>query len=175
MIRDYFLRTDRVGFSTWSLESIKLAELLWGNEDVTRLICASGKFTKEDIVQRLNQEIKNEERYGIQYWPIFDLATDTFIGCCGLRPHKPGEFELGFHLRPEYWGQGYAVEAANAVIQHAFTVLKADMLFAGHNPNNTNSKKVLKKLGFIYIGDEYYEPTKLYHPSYKLRKPSYNI
>jgi len=45
--------------------------------------------------------------------------------------------------------------------------LDANGLFAGHNPNNTNSRKVLEKLGFTYVGDEFYEPTGLYHPSYK--------
>ncbi len=48
--------------------------------------------------------------------------------------------------------------------------MKADALFAGHNPHNTESAKVLRKLGFHYIGDEFYEPTGLYHPSYELKQ-----
>jgi len=46
--------------------------------------------------------------------------------------------------------------------------LDTESLFAGHNPNNTASQKVLSKLGFKYIGDEFYKPTGLYHPSYQL-------
>ena len=46
--------------------------------------------------------------------------------------------------------------------------LNATAIFAGHNPKNTASCYVLEKLGFQYIGDEYYEPTGLYHPSYEL-------
>lgn len=53
-------------------------------------------------------------------------------------------------------------------IIYGFEILKADKLFAGHNPNNKASQKVLQKLGFVYIGDEFYEPTGLYHPSYEL-------
>ena len=79
------------------------------------------------------------------------------------------EYEIGFHFRPEFWGQRYASEAANAVIDYAFRVLKADKLFAGHNPNNVASRKTLLSLGFAYIGDEFYEPTGLQHPSYELK------
>lgn len=117
-----------------------LAQLLWGNPQVTKYICASGKFTENDIAHRLDTEIFNETKYHVQYWSLFELATDDFIGCCGLRPHGEKEYKMGFHLRPTLWGQGYAQEAAIAVINYAFTTLKAKKLFAGHNPNNVKSK-----------------------------------
>lgn len=166
--RVYFMKTDRIGFSKWN-QDIELAKTLWGNPDVTRFICASGHFSEEDIQNRLATEIENENKYQVQYWPIFDLCSDALIGCCGLRPYKEKQYEMGFHLRPEFWGKGYAAEAANAVIDYAFQHLHADGLFAGHNPKNVASKKVLSKLGFVYIGDEFYVPTGLYHPSYELK------
>lgn len=107
--------------------------------------------------------------YHVEYWPIFEATVSKFIGCCGLRPHKEKEYEVGFHLLPEFWGQGYASEAAAAVIRYAFAVLGAEKLFAGHNPQNVRSQKLLKELGFTYIGDEFYEPTGLDHPSYELK------
>ena len=172
MKRAFFLKTDRVGFSKWGSDDMELAKSLWGNPKVTKYICASGIFSTDDIINRLNTEIANEAAYQVQYWPIFELTTTALIGCSGLRPYARNEYEIGFHLRPEFWGQGYAAEAANAVIEYAFTTLKAKRLFAGHNTNNSNSRKVLSKLGFTYIGDEFYEPTGLYHPSYELSFPN---
>lgn len=169
MTRTFHLKTDRIGFSKWTYEDGALAELLWGNPEVTKFICASGVFSKEDIAARLSKEIDNDRKSGVQYWPIFELETNELIGCCGLRPYTETMYEIGFHLRPEFWGQGYAIEAANAAIDYAFTVLKTEGLFAGHNPKNVGSKKVLGKLGFQYVGDEFYAPTGLYHPSYELR------
>lgn len=169
MERDYFMTTERIGFSEWQEVDIKLAELLWGEPDVTKLICSSGKFSEEDIADRLKKEINNGTQFHVQYWPIFERTSGELIGCCGLRPYSENEYELGFHLRQKFWRQGYAVEAATAVIEYAFAVLKAKRLFAGHNPRNIASAKVLRKLGFTYIGDELYEPTGLYHPSYELR------
>ena len=170
MDRTYFLKTDRIGFSKWCDEDLPLAKLLWGDPKVTRYICASGSFSQQDIENRLKTEWENNAQFGIQYWPIFTLNSNELIGCCGLRPRGEKQYELGFHLRPQFWGQGIAVEAARAVVVYAFDVLQAESLFAGHNPLNVNSAKVLKKLGFSYVGDEFYAPTGLNHPSYTLEK-----
>lgn len=50
----------------------------------------------------------------------------------------------------------------------AFETLHVDGLFAGHNPDNPTSKHILGKLGFRYIGDEFYAPTGMHHPSYMM-------
>ena len=164
----YFLRTQRLGFRTWTAADLDLAFGLWGDADVTRLI--GGPFSRERVQQRLAQEIANQAAHGLQYWPMFLPANDEHVGCCGLRPY-PSElrvYELGFHLRRIYWGQGLAVEAARAVIEYALTTLGAAGLFAGHHPANEASRRVLIKLGFHYTHDEFYPPTGLNHPSYWL-------
>lgn len=170
MERDYFLNTERIGFSRWTTADRGLAELLWGDEKVTHYICSSGRFSQEDIIARLELEIRNDAEHHVQYWPVFELSTGKLIGCCGLRPFGPKTYEIGFHLRPEFWHKGYAAEAAGAVINYAFSVLHADALYAGHHPDNHASRRILQKLGFRYIGDNYYQPTGLYHPSYELKR-----
>ena len=54
MNRDYFLQTKRIGFSKWTDAVLPLARQLWGDPDVTRLICASGRFTPREQRYRLN-------------------------------------------------------------------------------------------------------------------------
>ncbi len=164
------METERIGFSKWKSSDRKLADLLWGDTDVTHFICASGVFTQQDIKNRLDTEIQNDTKYRIQYWPIFELSNSELIGCCGLRPCKDEQyiFEIGFHLRKKYWGNGFASEAAHAVIRYAFSSLSAKELRAGHHPENVASRKLLTKLGFQYVTDCYYAPTGLYHPSYLL-------
>lgn len=51
---------------------------------------------------------------------------------------------------------------------YAFNTLGVKGLFAGHNPANEASRRLLEKLGFRYTHDEYYPPTGLNHPSYRL-------
>ena len=167
-MKQYFMTTERLGFSVWEKDDLPLAQKLWGDPKVTALICASGVFSADDIKNRLEAEIANNEKYGIQYWPVFELETGELAGCCGLRPKSDGVFEIGFHLRPDFWGKEIAVEAAGAVLDRAFGKLGAASVFAGHNPKNVRSARVMKKLGFRYIGDEFYAPTGLYHPSYMI-------
>ncbi len=167
-MRSYFMRTSRLGFSLWSADGLALAMGLWGDPRVTRLI--GGPFSRPWVRDRLAREIATQAALGFQYWPIFRLADDAHVGCCGLRPVPDGDgiLELGFHLRPEHWGQGFATESARAVIERAFTMGAAATLIAGHHPENLASRNVLERLGFRFTRTELYPPTGLDHPSYTL-------
>lgn len=171
-MRRYFMESRRIGFSCWTVEDEALALLLWGDPDVSRYICASGVFTHDEILSRLSLEVERGERLGVQYWPIFELSTGELIGCCGLRPYGDieGAFEIGFHLRPGFWRRGLAREAAERVIEYAFSCINAKELHAGHNPKNTASQALLLKIGFVPTGEEFYPPTGLMHPSYVMKK-----
>jgi RimJ/RimL family protein N-acetyltransferase len=168
--RAYFLTTVRLGFGHWLTNDLPLAHQLWGNSEVTSLI--GGPFTDEQIEQRLTGEIATMSAYNVQYWPIFLLENGQLAGCAGLRPYRLEQriYELGFHLRPEYWGRGLAQEAGRAIIAWAFEKLGAEALFAGHHPANSASQRVLTKLGFEFTHTELYPPTGLEHPSYLLRR-----
>ncbi|HWY49385.1 MAG TPA: GNAT family N-acetyltransferase [Bryobacteraceae bacterium] len=172
--RDYFLTSERLGFDHWSTADLPLAHQLWANAAVTSLI--GGPFTDEQIEQRLDREITSMNASGVQYWPIFLLENDQHAGCAGLRPYRLDQhiYELGFHLRPEYWGRGLAQEAGQAVIAFAFENLGAEALFAGHHPANSASRRVLSKLGFQFTHDEFYPPTGLTHRSYLLTRRDYS-
>ena len=174
-MRSYFMGTPRLGFSTWSDADRDLAIALWGDAQVTALI--GGPFTLAQVEERLAREIRTQAELGFQYWPLFRLADDAHVGCCGLRPvpGRDGVLELGFHLRTEHWGQGFATESARAAIGYAFTTIGASALVAGHNPRNTASSRVLQRLGFRYSHDEFYAPTGLRHPSYELTADEHRL
>ncbi|PEU51092.1 GNAT family N-acetyltransferase [Priestia megaterium] len=175
-MREYFLKTERLGFSTWNSDDIKYANSLWGDENVTKFIVANGKMSVNQIQKRLDKEIEMYLQNNIQYWPVFLLQINELVGCCGIRPYNTQDkiLEFGIHLKPLYWGQGIAQEAAQAVIGYAFNSLGVNGLFAGHNPKNKDSARLLKKLGFKYTHEEFYKPTGLQHPSYLLTKEDYS-
>lgn len=128
----------------------ELAVSLWGDPRVTALIDARGALDRGAVQERLQSEIELHERSGVQYWPMFLVDTGELVGCAGLRPRDVEErvYQLGFHLCARSWGQGLATEAAMAVASFALRELGATALFAGHNPKNTASARVLAKLGF---------------------------
>lgn len=171
----FSLQGERVGLRRWALADFPLAMTLWGDPEVTRWIDARRQLSEAQVRERLLQEIAMQDAHGIQYWPVFLLDSGDLIGCCGLRPYRPDERveELGVHLRPPYWGKGYASETARVVIAHAFGERKLQALFAGHHPHNDASRGLLLKLGFRHTHDEYYAPTGLQHPSYLLTREEF--
>ncbi|CUB57026.1 Acetyltransferase (GNAT) family protein [Bacillus subtilis] len=56
-------------------------------------------------------------------------------------------------LDPEYWGNGYASEAAKASIQYAKEMMNVKRIIARVKVANENSKKLLRNLGFTYTHD----------------------
>ena len=170
--------TERLVFATWTDADADAAWSLWGDARVTRLIAAV-PWTREQVDARLATEMGMQLEHGVSYWPMFLRADRSeLVGCCGLRPYCGGAaggvepvFELGFHVRPEHWRRGFAAEAARATIQHAWSVLGARALVAGHNPANAPSGALLGKLGFSRVADEHYAPTGLMHPTYVLERP----
>ena len=172
---EYFMRTDRLGFRHWRAGDLGLALGLWGDPKVTAFIDARGGLSPEQVRERLSREVRTQEAHGVQYWPVFLLASREHVGCCGLRPYRADRrvFELGFHIRSSHWRRGFAAEAAAAAIRYAFESRGARGLFAGHHPDHAASKKLLEKLGFRYTHHEPYAPTGLRHPSYFLKQEDY--
>lgn len=80
------------------------------------------------------------------------IAQDDVIGCCGIAKLDGERPELGYWFGVPFWGQGYATEAVRAVIDHAFTELGHELLFAGARVSNPASRRVLEKCGFQWTG-----------------------
>jgi len=171
----YFLRSERLGFRWWRKKDLPLARRLWGDREVTKFF--GGPFADEEIERRLLVELDRGVAHDFQYWPMYLVDGDRFVGCCGLRPYRleEGIPELGFHLQPEFWGRGLAGEAATAVIHYAFHTLDAKALSAGHHPDNANSRKVLERLGFRYSHHEFFPALGIDIPYYLLARPDKSV
>jgi len=167
-MRRYRLQTARLGVGVWTAADGDLALGLWGDPEVARYM--GGPFTAAQVGERLAREVRTYAECGLQYWPLFLVATGEHVGCCGIAPHDSAGpvYEFGYHLRREHWGHGYVREAAPAIIDEAFSTLGAAALFAGHHPENLVSRRVLLDLGFRYTHDEFYPPTGVVEPCYRL-------
>jgi RimJ/RimL family protein N-acetyltransferase len=167
-MRPYRLRTARLGVGVWTEADAGLALGLWGDPEVARYM--GGPFTPEQVGERLAREVRTHAECGLQYWPLFLLATGEHVGCCGVAPHEPDGpvYQFGYQLRRAHWGRGYVREAAPAIIDDAFATLGAAALYAGHHPENLVSRRILLDLGFRYTHDEFYPPTGVVEPCYRL-------
>jgi RimJ/RimL family protein N-acetyltransferase len=79
------------------------------------------------------------------------ILDDALIGGCGVARSDSGP-ELGYWVGVPFWGQGFATEAARAVIDYAFNSLGHEVLEAGARVSNPASRRVLEKCGFQWTG-----------------------
>jgi RimJ/RimL family protein N-acetyltransferase len=89
--------------------------------------------------------------FGLNLVALRDGGTP--IGMCGLiRRETLPDVDVGFAFLPEYWGQGYAREAAAAVLDHGRRVLGIGRIVAILAPDNVRSARLLDRLGFRAAG-----------------------
>lgn len=85
-------------------------------------------------------------------WALELKETHHVIGSVGLHESKRAGFsydrEIGYVISEDCWGQGLAVEAVKAVLAYAFDELEMETLLAAHFSFNSQSKRVIEKLGF---------------------------
>lgn len=100
-------------------------------------------------------------RYGFGLYRVSLKESQAPVGMCGLLQREMLDApDLGYAFLPAYWRQGYAAEAAAAVLDYGRSVLGLPRLVAFTTPENYRSIKLLEKLGFRferlmrYSGDE---------------------
>jgi RimJ/RimL family protein N-acetyltransferase len=119
---------------------------------------------------------RNQERYTVDghgLWAVERRSDGAFLGDCGLvmqRPEGRPEVEVGYHFAPEYWGQGYATEAAGACIRLAFDVLRVPRVIALIRPENLPSARVARRLGLRPLHPV--DHAGLVHDLYVLERPA---
>jgi RimJ/RimL family protein N-acetyltransferase len=95
----------------------------------------------------------NTEGQGLQLAITPKGKPNSLIGVVGIGPGpETGKPSLGYWLGTPCWGQGFATEAARALIDAFFAYGDADDLSASARVLNPTSRRVLEKCGFAYQG-----------------------
>lgn len=95
------------------------------------------------------------------FWAIMDKETKEFIGDFSFWriDRKNVLAEIGYTLKPKFWGKGYMSETLSTLIEFGFDKLGIHSFVANINPVNNNSRKLLLKMGFQkegYFRENYY-------------------
>ncbi len=90
-----------------------------------------------------------KERQGIN-WAIIEKSTDELIGYFGFwrLVKRHCRAEIGFALKPQFWGKGIMKETMNRLINFGFSELNLHSIEANVNPENEKSERLLVKFGF---------------------------
>ncbi|MBQ5948116.1 GNAT family N-acetyltransferase [Massilia sp. ST3] len=124
--------------------------------EVMRYITGAAETPEETraVIERVQGRWRT---VGYSWWSFLDRETGELVGagCIQHLGHDPANpHEIGWRLRREHWGKGYAIEAARRMARFAFEELDAPLLCAICDPDNAASARVMQKLGMRYQGEE---------------------
>jgi ribosomal-protein-alanine N-acetyltransferase len=132
---------------------------LMANADFMRF--SSGVFTREQTASFLFDRVIAPACAGMpSQFALVLREEDRLIGYCGFFRQvvdAVDEIEIGYRLHPDYWNRGLATEAARAVRDHAFEVLKLERVISLIHPENHASRRVTEKNGMTL------EKTTIFH------------
>lgn len=130
-----------------------LVHRVYSDPDVMRYV-ATGPMADLAVTERLLADYEaHQKRLGYSFWAVIERSSGELIGDAGLYRTPTGEVELGYTLGAEWWGRGYATEAASAWLQCAFSSLGIFEVVALAEPANVASLHVLEKLGMRRSGE----------------------
>jgi RimJ/RimL family protein N-acetyltransferase len=143
------LETERLTLRTWTLEDFDDFAAMSADPMVMQFLSVDGKpLSPFAAWQGLSSIIGHWALRGFGMFSVVERSTGTFIGRVGpWQPEGWPDFEIGWTLRSEYWGRGYATEAASRCITYAFTELQRSHLVSLILPDNLRSIRVAERLG----------------------------
>ena len=147
-----FLETERLLLRRFTHDDVDNLYHLDSDPEVMRYV-TGGVTTPREEVEHVDLPAfmsYYDRRDGYGFWAAIDTSTDRFLGWFHLRPHEGDPVdqpELGYRLRREAWGKGYATEGARALIRKGFTDLGAQRVVATAFGDNLASRRVMEKSG----------------------------
>ena len=112
-------------------------------------------FSDEQIRQWIDNQTARYQKEIVGYFAAIRKDTGEFTGQMGLLWNDFGELrvmEIGYMLKRQYWGMGYATEGAAALAQYAFTEIGLNKIYASIRPENQSSIRVAERIGMNVEG-----------------------
>ena len=148
------IETERLRLRDWRESDIEPFIRHTNTEPVMRWL--GGVKTDEehrDIIE--DRLMRWQAERGFTFWAVERNADGALLGFCGLKIADgvgspiAGEYEIGWRLREDAWGQGYAKEAAAASLDLAFGQFEAPQVVAVTALGNVPSQGLMKRLGMV--------------------------
>jgi ribosomal-protein-alanine N-acetyltransferase len=136
------IKTGRLLLRKKQEEDIPSMLRLFNNEEVREYLGGYPPRDERSMLRMVSRRTETE-------WAVVLKETNSYIGECLISKIVDGYLgEIGYFFMREYWGFGYAAEAAEAVMAYAFNTLRLGRLYAEIDNRNERSKRLIERLGF---------------------------
>jgi RimJ/RimL family protein N-acetyltransferase len=125
MVDMTMLQTERLLLRKWEPTDLEAYVAMCSNPEVMRFISPDGKpMSRFDAWRNLAVHTGHWYLKGFGQFAVVERCSGELVGRVGpWQPDDWPDFEIGWALRSEYWGRGYATEAVRACIEYSFTTL----------------------------------------------------
>jgi RimJ/RimL family protein N-acetyltransferase len=147
------IETARLVLRAWRAEDRDPFVAMCRSPQVTEHL--GGPMSDEAVDTAIARIHTCQAQHGHCFWAAERTADGAFLGFCGLKIASglgagiEGDVEIGWRLRADAWGQGYAREAAVACLAWAWTNLDAPRVVAITVPLNHRSWGLMERLGMM--------------------------
>ncbi len=160
MNRLFQLRTPRLLLRRWLADDYPCFAALNNDEEVMRYFPSCLDQAESDaLADRIANGI-TERGWGL--WATELRTNNEFLGFIGLSPNSDtpqGDIvEIGWRLKRESWGQGYATEGATAALLFAFEMLSLNQVYSFTSTTNLRSRAVMERLGMMNSNENFMHP-----------------
>lgn len=116
-------------------------------------------MTRAEVDAALARQDGYVTTHGYCFWVVEARASGRMVGFCGLKPGAEGTpvegaVEIGWRFGKEYWGQGFAREAAQASLDWGFNHLPATRIGAITTEGNARSRALMERIGMVHAPDQ---------------------
>jgi RimJ/RimL family protein N-acetyltransferase len=147
------LQSPRLILRQWTPEDARFLYQLNLDPQVLEYT-GDGAFESVHDARTFIENYRQYQLHGFGRWLIVRHADGAKLGWCGLRrADNRLEVDLGFRLAQEYWGQGYASEAALACLKYGHQYLEIPEIIARTHRSNLRSQRVLERIGMHFEGE----------------------
>jgi RimJ/RimL family protein N-acetyltransferase len=144
------LRTERLLLRQWrDADREPFAELNADPETMRYFVSTMTREESDAFVDRAS-ELIDERGWGL--WAVEVAGGAPFVGFVGLNipGYWPDWVEVGWRLRREHWGNGYATEAAREALRFGFEELGLEEIVSFTSVSNTPSRRVMERIGMAH-------------------------
>ncbi len=148
------LQTDRLYLREMTEDDAAHIFQLNSNPNVVRYVGEPTLSSEEEALHILHTHVFPQYKaYRVGRWAVILKETSAFIGWCGLKfLADEQEYDLGYRFMEEHWGNGYATEAARAVLEYGRKHLAGARIAGRAMVDNRASIHVLEKTGMRLEG-----------------------
>ncbi|WP_155590054.1 GNAT family N-acetyltransferase [Lysinibacillus cavernae] len=148
------LETERLILRLQTTDDAKFILELVNDPSWIQFIGDRGVKTVEEASSYIeNGPIRMYEQFGFCLYLVEKKEDQTPIGICGfVKRESLEDVDIGFAFLPDYWGKGYAYEAASAVLAYGIDTLGLNRIVAITTQDNHASAKLLERIGLQFEG-----------------------